>query len=166
MNQSPRHEKNSPMKITLEQQKTISTPLRSRLIAILYENAMTSTQVAEILNKNTGTIYYHIQQLLKNDILVIEKTEVNKGVIEKYYRARAMTFSINEQEKSEDYIKEGYTNIYLSEALLEKMNGEITDLLLKYGSLSYQERHSEKQEEYTFEYGIRKLRGEEEDEKN
>lgn len=160
---SEKYDRNTPMKINLEQQKTISSPLRSRIIALLYEKTMTSKQVAELLEKNPGTIYYHIQQLYKNDILEIEKTEVNKGVVEKYYSAKAIAFSIDGEE---DYIAKKYTNIYLSDTLLEKLNNEILDLLLKYGHLSFEEKDSEKQKEYLVEYGIKAYKEGEDNEKN
>lgn len=157
-----KYDRHESMPISLEQQKAISSPLRSRIIALLYEEAMNSKQVAKMLNKNPGTVYYHIQQLLKHNILEIEETKTNKGIVEKYYRAKAVSFKNVEQESPVDHISEARTNLYLSEDLLEKFKNEMTELVYKYGHLSYQEKDKEEQKEYTFEYLIKKFRGDEE----
>lgn len=153
-----KYKRHEAMPISLEQQKAISSPLRSRLIALLYEEAMTPKQVAERLDKNPGTVYYHVQQLLKHNFLEIEETKTNKGIVEKYYRAKAISFKNAEQVLPENYIGGGQTNLYLSNDLLEQLKNEMTDLLYKYGHLSYQEKNVEEQKEYRFEYLIKKFR--------
>src|SRR5699024_12880407 len=104
-----RYERNDSMEITWEQQKIISSPFRSRLIALLYEEAMTPKQIADLVDKNPGTVYYHIQQLLKHNILEVEKTKTNKGIVEKYYRAREESFRNIEQRSPYKYIMCGKT---------------------------------------------------------
>lgn len=158
-----RHE---AMEITWEQQKVISNPFRSRLIGLLYEEAMTPKQVANLVDKDPGTVYYHIQQLLKHTILFIETTKPNKGIVEKYYRARAISFTNVEEKSPEDHVKGGRANLYLSEDLLEKLQNDMTDLIIKYGNLSYKEKSKDDQKEYTFEYNIKKFKEEEDNEKS
>lgn len=157
-----RYERNDSMEITWEQQKIISSPFRSRLIALLYEEAMTPKQIADLVDKNPGTVYYHIQQLLKHNILEVEKTKTNKGIVEKYYRARAVSFRNIEQRSPDDYIDGGKSNLYLSKDLVEKLKTEMSELFFKYGHLSYKEKDTEKQNEYTFEYLIKKFKEDEE----
>lgn len=144
-----------PMIISIEQQKVISTPLRSRIIAMLYEKPMTSKQVATTLNKNPGTIYYHIQQLLKHGILDLENEQPNKGVIEKYYKSKANSFRLEKSQN--DNIRQGDISIYLSDELLDDFENDLRDLIYKYGHLSFKERRVKEQSSYSINYGIKKV---------
>lgn len=62
----------------------LSNPLRSRVVAYLYDQPMTPRQVADLLEKNPGTVYYHIQHILKHDMLEVESVNTEKGIVEKY----------------------------------------------------------------------------------
>ena len=141
------------MKITLKQQKVISDPLRSRIIAMLHEEPMTPKQTAEKLDKNAGTIYYHIQQLFKHDILEIDHVDTNKGVVEKYYRSKAILFQGPEQEASEEHVTGSNIHILLSKKLLDEMHQEVQEIYFKYGRLSIEE--TEEQNSYTVEFNVK-----------
>jgi len=147
------------MEINWEQQKVISNPLRSRMIALLYEKPMTPKQMADVLGKNPGTVYYHMQQLFKHDILEIESVVTERGTVEKLYRAKAVFFRNPEQELPKGLVDKGTTNVYLSKKLLEQFRGELQDLLYKYGHLSYEEKDLEEQSSYSVEYLIKKYEG-------
>lgn len=121
------------MKVTLKQQKVISDPLRSRIIALLHEKPMTPKQTSVELGKNAGTIYYHIQQLYKHGILEIDHTETNKGVVEKYYRSKAMLFKGPKQVGDENHVEGSRAHVLLSEKLVAELNNEIRELYYKYG---------------------------------
>ncbi|WP_027964032.1 ArsR/SmtB family transcription factor [Halalkalibacillus halophilus] len=151
--------RSTTMEINWEQQKVISNPLRSNIIALLFEQAMTPKQTADLLGKNPGTIYYHIQQLMKHDILEVESVNTDKGVVEKYYRAKAINFENPDQKK--DYVDGRSVNIYLSQKLLEQFSEELHELLFKYGHLSFKEKDSEEQSPYTVEYQIKEYKEEE-----
>ena len=151
------------MEINWKQQKAISNPLRSRIIALLYEKAMTPKQTADLLGKNPGTVYYHIQQLVKHDILQVESTNTEKGIIEKYYRSKAVSFSNPEQELLSGHADHRTANIYLSQQLVNQLSKDLEDLFYKYGHLSYKEKDSEEQLPYSIEFLIRKQKEMEED---
>lgn len=159
----PKYARHEPMDISFEQEKVISNPFRSRLIALLYDKAMTPKQVADMVDKNPGTVYYHIQQLMKHNILEIEHTETEKGVVEKYYRSKAALFKNTERESPSNYVTGAESNMYLSDDLLKSLKNEMEALLFKYGKLSYEEKDDLEQHEYTFEYLIKEFKeGEEE----
>lgn len=149
------------MEINMKQQKVISTPLRSRMIALLYEKPMTPKQTADAVGKNPGTIYYHIQQLYKHDILEIDHVETNRGIVEKYYRAKAMTYRNTEQESPSDQVGGGNVHLYLSDELLEKFNEDVQELFFKYGHLSYKE--TAEQKPYEVDFHIKEYKEEDED---
>ncbi|MFS0925587.1 ArsR/SmtB family transcription factor [Enterococcus durans] len=145
-----------PMDINWEQQRVLANPLRSRIVALLFEKPMTSKQVADLLEKNPGTIYYHIKQLEKNDILEIDHTNTEKGIIEKFYRSKAVIFKNSEAEKSANVVDEVNISIFMSDDLLEELNHELRELFFKYGQLSFNERTSKEQNPYSLSYSIKK----------
>ncbi|GAB3803785.1 ArsR/SmtB family transcription factor [Virgibacillus kimchii] len=150
------------MEINWEQQKAISNPLRSRIIALLYEKPMTPKQTADLLGKNPGTVYYHIQQLVKHDILEVDSVNTEKGIIEKYYRSKAISFRNPAQESPAGQVDGRSAKIYLSEKLVKQLSKDLEDLFYKYGHLSYKEKDSEEQLPYSVEFLIRKQNEEEE----
>ncbi|SET38925.1 Helix-turn-helix domain-containing protein [Oceanobacillus limi] len=149
------------MEINWEQQKVLSNPLRSRLVALLYEQPMTPKQVADLLGKNPGTVYYHIQQLVKHDILEVESINTEKGIVEKYYKAKANLFKNPEQVSPPGHVDGRTTNIYLSKKLVNQLSGELEELFFKYGHLSYKEKDSEEQFPYSIEFLIKEFNEEE-----
>ncbi|WP_164218633.1 winged helix-turn-helix domain-containing protein [Virgibacillus sp. YIM 98842] len=151
------------MEINWEQQKAISNPLRSRIIALLYEKPMTPKQTADLLGKNPGTVYYHIQQLVKHAILKVDSVNTEKGIIEKYYRSKAISFRNPEQESPAGQVDGGSTKIYLSEKLVNQLSKDLEDLFYKYGHLSYKEKDNEAQFPYSVEFLIGKQNEKEEE---
>lgn len=150
-------EKDKTMEINWKQQKVISNPLRSRLIAMLYEQPMTPKQTADLLGKNPGTVYYHIQQLVKHDILEVDSVQTEKGIVEKYYRAKARSFKNPEQTSPAGYVDGRTANVHLSKKLLEKLNEDIEELFYKYGHLSYKEKNREEQSAYSIEFLVKEF---------
>ncbi|WP_017186351.1 ArsR/SmtB family transcription factor [Alkalibacillus haloalkaliphilus] len=149
------------MEVNWEQQKVLSNPLRSRVVALLYEQSMTPKQVADLVGKNPGTVYYHIQQLLKHDILEVENVNTEKGIVEKYYRAKANKFKNPEEVSPPGHVDGGTANIYLSKNLLAQLSKELEDLFYKYGHLSYKEKDNEEQLPYSIEFLIKESNEEE-----
>jgi len=153
--------KNDVMEINWEQQRVLSNPLRSRVVAYLYEQPMTPKQVADLLGKNPGTVYYHIQQLFKHDILEIESVNTEKGIVEKFYRAKARSFKNPDKVSPRGHVGGGTTKIYLSKDLVTQLSEELDDLFSKYGHLSHREKDSEVQAPYSIEYLIKESNEEE-----
>src|SRR5690625_990481 len=116
------------MEINWEQQKVLSNPLRSKMIALLYEQPMTPKQTADLLGKNPGTVYYHIQQLVKHDILEVESINTNKGIVEKFYRSKARSFKNTEQDSPAGHVDGRTANIYLSKKLVAQINEDLQGL--------------------------------------
>lgn len=152
--------KQDVMEINWEQQKVLSNPLRSRLVALLYEQPMTPKQAADLVGKNPGTIYYHIQQLLKHDILEVESINTEKGIVEKYYRAKAALFKNKEQVSPPGHVDGKSANIYLSKKLAGQLSQDIEELFFKYGHLSFNEKESEEQMPYSIEFFIKETKEE------
>ncbi|QED50006.1 winged helix-turn-helix transcriptional regulator [Cytobacillus dafuensis] len=122
------------MDINLEQQKLISSPLRVKIIYLLDERPMTAKQVADELGKTAGSIHYHIQQLYNGGILEIEETRENRGIIEKYYRARATHFHLVDANKPVHEKKRSSRgmSLTLSAKELKEFEADFDELLEKY----------------------------------
>ena len=155
--------KHEAMEINWEQQKVISNPLRSRIIALLYEQPMTPKQTADQLGKNPGTVYYHIQQLVKHNILEVDDVRTEKGIVEKYYRAKAGSFKNPEAASPAGHVDGRSANVYLSKELLAKLSKDIEEIFFKYGHLSYKEKDSEEQSPYSIEFLIKEFKENDED---
>src|SRR5690625_395353 len=120
------------MDINWEQQKVILNPLRSRIIMLLHEKAMTPKELSDELGKNPGTVYYHVQQLVKHDIIEVETTRTVKGIVEKLYRSKAVYFRNPAQNPPKGMVESGTTNVYLSKKLMNQLNDVLIDLLYKF----------------------------------
>lgn len=153
--------KRDVMEINWEQQKVLSHPLRAKLVVYLYEKPMTPKQAADLLGKNPGTVYYHIQQLVKHNLLEVESVNTDKGIVEKYYRAKANIFRNPDKPSPSDHVESKIMNIYLSEKLLNQLSEEIEELFFKYGELSEKEMKQEEQLPYSIEFTIKKANEEE-----
>jgi len=150
------------MDISLEQQKVILNPLRSRIISLLHKKAMTPKELSDELGKNPGTVYYHVQQLVKHDIIEVETTRTVKGIVEKLYRSKAVYFRNPAQNPPKGMVESGTTNVYLSKKLMNQLNDELIDLFYKFNELSNNEKDTEEQDPYVVEYVIKEYEGEDE----
>ena len=156
--------KKTVMEINWEQQKVLAHPLRARLVAYLYEQAMTPKQAADLLGKNPGTVYYHIQQLVKHDLLEVERVDTEKGIVEKYYRAKANMFKNPEKISEQGEVDRKTTMIYMSQQLLAQFRKDMEDLFFKYGHLSHKEKDTEEQKPYSIEFLVKEAKEEEKEE--
>ncbi|WP_096438763.1 ArsR/SmtB family transcription factor [Alteribacter populi] len=122
------------MTITLEQQKIISHPLRSQIIMLLYDQTMTAKQVATHLGKSGGSVHYHIQKLYNHGILKLDHEDTSKGIVEKYYRSKALSFTLEDQDytkKSSVHTKNSAT-LTLSPEELEQFNERLQELIVEF----------------------------------
>lgn len=155
-------QKGEIMNVNLEQQKVISNPLRSQMIALLYEEAMTPKELADAIGKNPGTVYYHIQQLVKHDIVEVESTRTDQGIVQKLYRAKANYFRNPDEVLPENLVDGATMNVYLSKELLDQLSEELKDLFYKYGHLAYKEKDQQEQAAYLVKYLIEETKEEDE----
>jgi len=143
------------MIITLKQQKVISNPIRSQIIMLLFDKAMTSKQVATKLDKTPGNIHYHIQKLYEHGIIELEREEKNKGIIEKYYRSKAINFSTENHSQQETNIHSQYAStLTLSNDELQKFEEKLRALIVEFARSSLTTK--KERSSYTFKSTISK----------
>lgn len=78
---------------TLEQLRAIADELRSRIAEALTHRAMTVTQVGEMLGQAPAKIHYHVRELERVGLVRLVATREKSGILEKYYRAVARSFT-------------------------------------------------------------------------
>lgn len=75
-----------------DQLKSLSDPLRCRIVSLLIPNSLTGQQLAQELDIPRAKIHYHLNELEKNDLIAVVRNEVKNGIIQKFYRSVARGF--------------------------------------------------------------------------
>ncbi len=101
---------------TTEEIKAVSDPYRLKILRVLssYEEGATASMVAEEMGEVPSKVYYHIKKLEKVGVIEIVKTEVINGIVAKYYKKTAETFTIegdNEEMNNPLFLNETYKTI-------------------------------------------------------
>ena len=78
---------------TLEQLRAIADELRTRIVEALSHRAMTVTQLGEMLGQAPAKIHYHVRELERVGLVRLVATREKSGILEKYYRAVARSFT-------------------------------------------------------------------------
>jgi predicted ArsR family transcriptional regulator len=76
----------------LEQLKTVSDSLRSKVLVYLIEKAYTGQQLAKQLGMARAKVHYHLNELEKHGFISVIHTELKNGIVQKFYRAVARGF--------------------------------------------------------------------------
>jgi DNA-binding transcriptional ArsR family regulator len=81
----------------LESLKCIADPLRTQIMEVLNDRAMTVNQIAERLGLAASKLYYHINLLEKHGFVKVAETRVKGNIIEKSYGAAALNFELDKE---------------------------------------------------------------------
>ena len=79
----------------LDQVKALTDPLRVKLLDHFSRQALTTKQVASIINEPPHKLYHHVESLEQAGLIVLERTQQNRGTIEKYYKSVAAHFTLS-----------------------------------------------------------------------
>lgn len=82
---------------TLEQMRTMSDPLRFQILTTLIKEELTGKQLATLLSISASKIHYHLKELESSGFIEVVRTEEKNGIMQKFYRAVAFDFKINEE---------------------------------------------------------------------
>lgn len=87
---------------TTEEIKAISDPYRFKIITTFssFRDGATATQIAEKLGEVPSKVYYHIKKLEKVGIIKVVNTEIINGIVAKYYKPTAETFTIKAEDEN------------------------------------------------------------------
>ncbi|WP_369900280.1 helix-turn-helix domain-containing protein [Bacillus manliponensis] len=147
--------------ISAEQQKLIASAIRIQILHILNEEPLTAKQVATKLNKSPGSIHYHVQLLYEGGLLELVDTKERRGIIEKYYKAKAVHFSIETDKEVTDEagVSRTVSHLFLNEEEHAQLMWEVTQVLLRWESKVVQETDCKKEYQLTFEVKRKKEEG-------
>lgn len=98
-----------------EQLKAISDPFRAKILSHLIEKPYTGQQLAQLLELSRSKIHYHLNELEKNGLIRIVRTEVKNGIVQKFYRSVARSFAPGDRllpyrSEVESYLREATLN--------------------------------------------------------
>lgn len=82
---------------TENQAKAYLHPVRMRILQFLSGDAMTVSQVAEILGVHPANLTHHFRKLQKAGLIDLVEERDTGRVIEKYYRSVANSFQVREE---------------------------------------------------------------------
>lgn len=80
----------------LETLKVVAEPLRMQLLELMLHQPRTAKQLAAALKVPQTKLYYHINLLETSGLIRLVGTRMVSGIVEKHYRAVAMSFRLNE----------------------------------------------------------------------
>jgi DNA-binding transcriptional ArsR family regulator len=79
---------------TLDQVHTLADPLRVRILERLVREPMTVKMLGTNLGEPPAKVHYHVRELERIGVIRLVETREKGGVLEKYYRAVARTFTV------------------------------------------------------------------------
>ena len=77
---------------TPERLKAIADPLRSAIVDLVLERAMTVTELAARLDRPRGTVAYHVDVLVTAGLLQVVRTRKVRAIHERFYGRTAVTY--------------------------------------------------------------------------
>ena len=96
---------------TYEQIKTLADPRRLAILRLLMAKPATLTQLGRALGEHPAWVRHHLKLLEQAGLVEISDVQVSDGYVEKYYRARAQAFFVQEMILPDD--PEGRTILLL-----------------------------------------------------
>ena len=80
--------------------KILKKDITKRILACFNEESKTASEIANSISFPKDKIYYHIKNLLSNNILFIESTQMVKGIEQKRFLPTAKTFTTIDRTKT------------------------------------------------------------------
>lgn len=119
-----------------EKVKAICEPLRVEILQLVIKQSLTSKQIADHLKQSPAKIHYHVKELEKHGIIVLDYTSEKGGILEKYYRAVANNYYIDQSlgdyfERNETKSVEFITQDILSWRRTHRLKVDVEDLTRK-----------------------------------
>jgi DNA-binding transcriptional ArsR family regulator len=87
---------------TVREAKALAHPLRLRILRMCWQQALTNKQLADRLDRDPGTVLYHVRQLAEAGLL--EQAPVrtgDSGALEKPYRSKARSWWLDDPLNTE-----------------------------------------------------------------
>ena len=79
------------------QLKALGDPLRSTIVDLVLERAMSVTELAERLDRPRGSVAYHVDVLVDAGLLTVVRTRQVRAIEERFYGRPALTYVLPPQ---------------------------------------------------------------------
>lgn len=87
---------------TVREAKALAHPLRLRILRLCWQQELTNKQLADRLERDPGTVLYHVRQLTEAGLLEPAPVRTGEsGALEKPYRAKARSWWLDEPDRSD-----------------------------------------------------------------
>lgn len=80
----------------MDQLKSFLNARRIEILEVLAKKEVTVKQLGDIFGKSPANIHHHVKNLESSGLITIVRTEEKSGIVEKYYRAIAEKFVVDE----------------------------------------------------------------------
>lgn len=91
---------------TPAQLKALGDPLRSTIIDLVLERAMSVTELAERLDRPRGSVAYHVDVLVEAGLLRVVRTRRVRAIDERFYGRPALTFVLPDRPGEIPFIRD------------------------------------------------------------
>lgn len=124
---------------SFEQIKLLADPRRMEIIRLLMNEPATLSQLGRAIGKHPAWVQHHIKALEAGGLVEIAEVRLNAGLSEKYYRANASGFILQQmilpQSQKPTLVFSGSHDLVI-ERLAERLSRQLTLLTLPVGSLN------------------------------
>lgn len=127
---------------SLEQLKSISNPLRVKIIHLIGIKPLTSQMLSDELEVPRSKIHYHLKELEKNGLIEVVKTEQVRNFIQMFYQPIAQSIIaspdllLKQNESNNNFIKA--FNVQFGESLAEEFYESLKQLCKNFEEKSSQ----------------------------
>ena len=128
---------------TPAQLKALGDPLRSTIVDLVLERAMSVTELAERLDRPRGSVAYHVDVLVEAGLIQVVHTRRVRAIDERFYGRTALTYILPHRSGEIPFIRD-----VLAEIDVSRFDDET-----KLGTSTY--RHARIPHERVEEYGRR-----------
>lgn len=115
---------------TEEELKIFSDPYRLKIINVFQENEqpLTVKGCADIMGEVPAKVYYHVQKLIRIEILELDHTKIINGIKAKYYKLVKRRFNIRLDNQNQ---QDMYNSLNHVQNFLVKLLDDFRDDMIK-----------------------------------
>ena len=99
--------------------KALGDPLRSTIVDLVLERAMSVTELAERLDRPRGSVAYHVDVLVAAGLLQVVRTRRVRAIDERFYGRPALTYVLPDRPGEIPFIRD-----VLAEMDVERLDAE------------------------------------------
>lgn len=118
---------------TLEEIKTVSDPIRLKIIMTLGARPKTAQDLSDALGVSRSKIHYHLKILEQNGIIEVVDTELINGITQKYFLPVAKAFIPNSEIFNKNLEEKQFT-FKIPKDSYESFEKELNELIKKYSN--------------------------------